>query len=104
MGEYPREAELYASRSPLHNADKLDKPVLILQGSEDRIVPPSQAEVLIDALDANDVPHAYVLFAGEGHGFVNGDSIQRALEAELSFYGKVLGFTPAGNIAQVEFC
>lgn len=104
VGEYPREAELYASRSPLHNADKLDKPVLILQGSEDRIVPPSQAEVLIDALDANDVPHAYVLFAGEGHGFVNGDSIQRALEAELSFYGKVLGFTPAGNIAQVEFC
>lgn len=101
VGAYPEQAELYAQRSPLHNADKLDRPVLILQGTEDRIVPRSQAEVLVEAMAANDVPHAYVLFEGEGHGFVELGAMTRALETELAFYGVALGFEPAGDLPVV---
>jgi len=65
-----------------------------LQGSEDKVVPPAQAEVLVAALEANGVPHRYVLFSGEGHGFHLAETIVRALSEELSFYGEVLGFEP----------
>ena len=95
VGVLPDDAEVYRSRSPLFHAERLDRPVLLLQGAEDRVVPPSQAEVLVDALVHNGVPHAYVLFEGEGHGFHSADTVVRALETELSFYGAVLGFEPA---------
>lgn len=101
VGAYPEQADVYSARSPLYNASKLDQPVLILQGSEDRIVPQSQAEVLVEAMASNDVPHAYVLFKGEGHGFVELGAITRALETELAFYGVALGFQPAGDLPVV---
>lgn len=91
----PEGAQVYRDRSPLHHADQLTRPVLLLQGSEDKVVPPSQAQVLVDALVANGVEHRYVLFAGEGHGFHLAETIVAALNEELDFYGRVLGFEPA---------
>jgi dipeptidyl aminopeptidase/acylaminoacyl peptidase len=102
VGELPEAREVYRARSPLHHADRLDRPVLLLQGSEDKVVPPSQAEVLVDALRSNGVPHAYVLFQGEGHGFSNAPTVVRALGLELAFYGQVLGFTPSDTVPPLE--
>ena len=90
------DASTYDDRSPINHVDGFDQPLLLLQGDEDEVVPPAQAEMIVDALVANDVPHAYVLFEGERHGFRRADNIVRALEAELSFYGPVFGFDPAG--------
>jgi dipeptidyl aminopeptidase/acylaminoacyl peptidase len=70
--------------------------VLLLQGAEDKVVPPSQAELFRDALAAKGIPHAYLLFEGEAHGFRRTETVVTATEAELSFYGQVLGFTPPG--------
>lgn len=90
----PGGAAVYRARSPLFHSEQLDRPVLLLQGSDDRVVPPSQAEVLVAALEANRVPHRYLRFEGEGHGFRRASTIIAALEAELAFYGEVLGFEP----------
>ncbi|WP_040159421.1 dipeptidyl-peptidase 5 [Nigerium massiliense] len=94
VGPYPECADLYAERAPLNHVDELDCPVLLLQGDEDRIVPPSQSEMFRDALAAKGIPHAYLLFEGEQHGFRKAETIVRAAEASLSFYGQVFGFTP----------
>jgi len=98
VGPWPEAADRYRDRSPLHHAEMLSRPVLLLQGEDDPIVPPSQARVLRDALKANGVPHALILFEGEAHGFRSSDTIIRALEAELAFYGQVLGFDPADDL------
>jgi dipeptidyl aminopeptidase/acylaminoacyl peptidase len=102
VGPLPDAAEVYRERSPLFHADALSQPVLLLQGAEDRIVPPAQAKVLVDALRARGVPYAYVLFPGEGHGFLASASIIRALGTELAFYGRVLGFRPADRLPPFE--
>ena len=102
VGPLPGAEAIYRERSPLFHADQLSRPVLLLQGSEDRIVPPSQAEVLVRAMAEQGVPHAYVLFPGEGHGFLAASSIVRALGTELAFYGRVLGFTPQGDLPRVS--
>ena len=96
VGPLPEAADRYRARSPLHHADGIDAPVIFLQGLEDRIVPPSQAEAMVEALDARGVPVAYVPFEGEQHGFRRAETIRAALEAELWFYGRVFGFVPAG--------
>ena len=75
--------------------------MIVLQGSEDPVVPPNQSEQLVAALAAAGVPHAYLLFEGESHGFRRAENIAAALEAELSFLGQVLGFEPAGDIEPV---
>jgi len=72
--------------------DRLTRPLIVLQGSEDAVVPPSQSEVIVEALLAKGVPVAYLLFDGEQHGFRRAENIRRAMDAELSFYGQVLGF------------
>ncbi|MFC7374818.1 prolyl oligopeptidase family serine peptidase [Brachybacterium sp. GCM10030268] len=95
VGPYPERRDLYVERAPLNHVDELEVPVLLLQGDEDRIVPPSQSELFRDALAAKGIPHAYLLFEGEQHGFRKAESIIRATEASLSFYGQVLGFSPA---------
>lgn len=94
VGPYPERKDLYVERAPLHHVEELEVPVLLLQGDEDRIVPPSQSELFRDALAAKGIPHAYLLFEGEQHGFRQASSIIRAAEATLSFYGQVLGFSP----------
>jgi dipeptidyl aminopeptidase/acylaminoacyl peptidase len=95
VGPYPERRDLYVERAPLSHVDELECPVLLLQGDEDRIVPPSQSEAFRDALAAKGIPHAYLLFEGEQHGFRKAETIVRAIEASLSFYGQVLGFSPA---------
>ncbi|UDY37081.1 S9 family peptidase [Dermatobacter hominis] len=102
VGPYPQEAARYEERSPLFHAELLDRPVLLLQGTDDPIVPPSQAEVLREALHAGGIPHALILFPGEAHGFRSAGTIVRALEAELAFYGEVLGFTPADDLPPLQ--
>jgi dipeptidyl aminopeptidase/acylaminoacyl peptidase len=101
VGAYPADKDVYVERSPINHTERLHAPMIILQGSEDRVVPPNQAEMMVDALAAKGVPHAYVLFEGEGHGFRDGANIVRALEAEYSFFAQTFGFTPADDIAQV---
>ena len=101
VGGYPEALERYRERSPIHHVDRLSTPIILLQGSEDTIVPPSQAEAMAEALDRKGLPYAFLRFEGEGHGFRQASSIQRALEAELYFYGKVFGFEPADTIEPV---
>jgi dipeptidyl aminopeptidase/acylaminoacyl peptidase len=101
VGPYPQAADLYKQRSPVHFADRLSCPVILLQGLEDKVVPPSQAEVMIAALRARRLPFAYVAFATEGHGFREAANIQQSIEAELYFYSRIFGFTSADEIAAV---
>ncbi len=102
IGPWPEAAERYRARSPVHQADQLAAPLIIFQGTEDKVVPPAQAEVLVDALRRAHLPFAYLTFEGEQHGFRQASTIRRVAEAELSFYGQVLGFTPADDIEPVH--
>jgi dipeptidyl aminopeptidase/acylaminoacyl peptidase len=102
VGPLPEAAETYRERSPIHHLDGFDRPLIVFQGLEDQIVPPNQSEAIVAALEAKGVPVAYVAFEGEQHGFRRAENIRRVLEAELWFYGDVLGFSPADDIEPVE--
>ena len=102
IGPYPEHADLYRERSPIHFVERLRAPVILFQGLEDEVVPPSQAETMVAALKRNGVPHAYLAFAGEAHGFRRSETEIRCLEAELCFYGRILGFEPADELEPVE--
>lgn len=101
VGPWPATRDTYRARSPLHHLEGFTAPVIFLQGLEDRVVPPQQAEAMVAALEARGIPVAYVTFADEQHGFRRGENIRRALEAELYFYGRVFGFTPADPLDPV---
>ena len=90
VGRYPEEQDLYRQRSPIHHTHLLSCPLLLLQGLEDEIVPPNQAEMMFEAVRDKGLPAAYVAFEGEQHGFRRAENIKRALEAELYFYAKGL--------------
>ncbi|WP_105566848.1 S9 family peptidase [Microbacterium halophytorum] len=96
VGPLPEAEQTYIDRSPLSRPETLTTPLLILQGSEDPVVPPSQSEALRDAMAANGVPHAYILFDGESHGFRRAETLERAFASELAFLGEVLGFDAPG--------
>jgi dipeptidyl aminopeptidase/acylaminoacyl peptidase len=102
IGPWPEAEELYRERSPIHFADRIRAPVLLLQGLEDEVVPPAQAEEMAAALRRSGVPHAVLMFEGEQHGFRRAETIIRSLEAELSFYGQVFRFEPADEIEEVQ--
>ncbi|MGN6586198.1 MAG: prolyl oligopeptidase family serine peptidase, partial [Solirubrobacterales bacterium] len=102
IGPYPDEAELYRERSPIYYVERLRSPVILLQGLEDKVVPPNQAETMAAALERNGVPYAYLAFEGEQHGFRKAETNIRCLESELYFYGRIIGFEPAGNPEPVE--
>ncbi|PPF63103.1 S9 family peptidase [Clavibacter michiganensis] len=103
VGPLPEAADLYEQRAPLNNVDGLSCPVLLLQGLDDEIVPPSQAERFRDALEAKGLRHAYLAYEGESHGFRRASTIISATEAELSFYGQVMGFVPVDvPVLQIE--
>ncbi len=102
VGPYPEARDVYLARSPIHHLEGFDAPMIVLQGDEDEIVPPAQAEMIVEALKAKGVPVAYLLFEGEQHGFRSADNIVAALEAELAFFGRVLGFTPADRLPDLE--
>ena len=102
VGPYPEARRLYEERSPINHADSIDAPLIVLQGSEDAIVPPDQSSAIVAALESRGVPVAYLLFEGEQHGFRRAETIVAALESELAFFGRVLGFEPADNLPPVE--
>jgi dipeptidyl aminopeptidase/acylaminoacyl peptidase len=102
VGPYPQQRNTYRERSPIHFPDRLSCPVIFFQGLEDAVVPPNQAEQMVQALASKGLPVAYVPFAGEQHGFRRAENIKRAMDAELYFYGRVFDFEPADSIEPVE--
>ncbi|MFB7251747.1 prolyl oligopeptidase family serine peptidase [Microbacterium sp. NPDC056234] len=94
VGPLPESESVYIERSPLTNADRIDVPVLLLQGEDDPVVPPSQSEAIRDALAQRGIDHEYVVYPGEGHGFRSASTIVDALERELAFLGRAFGFEP----------
>jgi dipeptidyl aminopeptidase/acylaminoacyl peptidase len=103
VGPLPEAKARYQARSPRHHAAGISAPVLFLQGLEDKIVPPSQPEAMIAAMTEAQVPSAYLTFPGEQHGFRQAETLRTALLAELSFYGRVFGFTPADATPALTF-
>jgi dipeptidyl aminopeptidase/acylaminoacyl peptidase len=102
IGAYPEMKEVYIQRSPINSVDKIKSPLLLLQGLEDKVVPPNQSELIFDALKENCIATAYLAFEGEGHGFRQPANNIKALNSELDFYGQIFGFTPAGDIETVK--
>lgn len=102
IGPYPEAVELYRARSPVHFADRLERPLLLLQGLDDKVVLPNQAEMMAAALDRKGIPYAYIPFEGEGHGFRKQENVRRALEATLAFVSRVFGFEPADELEPIE--
>lgn len=102
IGPYPEKQNIYYERSPIHFTEQLSSAVIFFQGTEDEIVPPNQAEVMVEALREKGLPVAFLLFEGEGHGFRNAENIKRTLESELYFYSRLFNFTPADGIPPVE--
>ena len=96
IGPLPEAEALYAERAPVGHVTPLTCPVLLLQGLDDPIVPPAQSEAIAADLAAYGIPHAYLAFAGESHGFRKAETVIACLEAEIAFYGEVFGFTPPG--------
>ncbi|MGH9936612.1 MAG: prolyl oligopeptidase family serine peptidase [Blastocatellia bacterium] len=101
VAPYPERADLYRERSPIHHTNLLSAPVIFFQGLEDKIVPPNQAEMMVDALRAKGLPVAYITFEGEQHGFRQAENIKRALDSELYFYSRVFGFELADPVEPV---
>jgi dipeptidyl aminopeptidase/acylaminoacyl peptidase len=101
IGPYPERADIYHARSPINFTDQLSCPVIFFQGLEDKVVPPNQAELMVEALRAKGLPVAYVAFEGEQHGFRRAENIKRALEGELYFYSRVFGFELADPVEPV---
>jgi dipeptidyl aminopeptidase/acylaminoacyl peptidase len=102
VGPWPEAMDLYRERSPVTHADSISDPLLLLQGLDDKVVPPSQSEIIVEALKRRGIPYAYIAFAGEGHGFRKAENIKRAADAHLSFLGQVSGFEPADEIEPIE--
>jgi dipeptidyl aminopeptidase/acylaminoacyl peptidase len=102
IGPYPEHRDLYIARSPIHFTDRLSCPMILFQGLEDKVVPPNQAEKMVEAVRAKKLPVAYLTFEGEQHGFRKAENIKRVLEAELYFYSKVFGFELAEPVEPVH--
>ncbi len=101
VAPWPEGADVYAARSPINHVEAISRPLLVLQGSEDPVVPPAHSEKIVEAMQRNGVPVGSIVFDGEGHGFRRAENIVRSVEAELWFYGHVLGFEPADEIEPV---
>jgi len=100
IGPYPEAKKLFEERSPLKNVKKISAAVALFHGSEDRVVSSEQSEMIYKALKEKRTPVMFMLFEGEGHGFVTSDAIKKSVEAELYFYSKLFGFSPADQLAQ----
>ena len=102
IGPYPQRRDLYVKRSPIHFTSRIACPMILFQGLEDNVVPPNQAEKMVEAVRANGLPVAYLTFKGEQHGFRKAENIKRVLQAELYFYSKVFGFKLADPVEPVK--
>ena len=101
VGPYPERRDLYLARSPINFTDELRCALILFQGDEDKIVPPSQSQMMFDAVRQKGLPTAYLLFRGEQHGFRKAESLKRAHEAELYFFSKIFGFEPGEPIEPI---
>ncbi len=101
VGRYPEERAIYTERSPIYHLGQLSAPILLLQGTEDRVVPPAQAEMLAEAARQKHLPVALIMFEGEGHGFRRAETIKAATEAQIYFFGRILGFEPADRVSPI---
>jgi dipeptidyl aminopeptidase/acylaminoacyl peptidase len=102
IGPFPERRDLYRARSPIRFVDRISCPMILFQGLEDKIVPPNQAEMMVEAVRAKGLPVAYISFEGEQHGFRKAENIKRTLESELYFYSRVFGFSLADPIEPVR--
>ncbi len=102
VGRYPEQIERYRERSAIHFPERISCPLIIFQGLDDKIVPPNQAQTMVAALKEKGLPHAYLAYEGEGHGFRRAENIKHALESELYFYSRIFGFTLADAVTPVE--
>jgi dipeptidyl aminopeptidase/acylaminoacyl peptidase len=102
IGPYPERRDLYIQRSPIHFTERLACPMILFQGLEDKVVPPNQAEMMVEAVRAKGLPVAYLTLAGEQHGFRKAENIKRVLESELYFYSKMFGFNLADDVEPVQ--
>lgn len=102
IGPFPERRDLYEARSPLYHLDQLNRPMIILQGLEDKIVPPNQAQLMFEAVRGKELPVAYLAFEGEQHGFRKSENIKRSIEAELYFYSRIFDFPLADPIEPVH--
>jgi dipeptidyl aminopeptidase/acylaminoacyl peptidase len=101
VGRYPEEGATYIERSPIHHLDQLSAPILLLQGTEDRVVPPKQAQLLAAAVRQKHLPVALIMFEGEGHGFRSAETIKAATEAQIYFLSRILGFEAADRVPPI---
>jgi dipeptidyl aminopeptidase/acylaminoacyl peptidase len=101
VGPYPEARARYVERSPIHHLDQLSAPILLLQGTDDKVVPPDQTEMMAEAARQKGLPVAMIMFEGEGHGFRRADTIKAATEAQLYFLGRILGFEPADRVSPI---
>jgi dipeptidyl aminopeptidase/acylaminoacyl peptidase len=95
VGPWPEKKDIYRQRSPLHKVDQITCPVILLQGLQDKVVPPQQTKQMYETLKRDGKITSYVSYPEEGHGFRSGETIAHSLLAELEFYSKVFGFEPA---------
>jgi len=102
VGAYPELKDLYRARSPVYYTEKLNCPVIFLQGADDKVVLPNQAELMVEALRKKGVPVAYLLYEGEGHGFRKAENIKRSLDGQFYFFAKIFGYEPADRLEPVE--
>jgi dipeptidyl aminopeptidase/acylaminoacyl peptidase len=102
VGPWPAAKALYRERSPITHAASISNPLLLLQGLDDKVVPPQQAEVIVEALKRRQIPYAYIAFEGEGHGFRKAENVKRATEAHLSFLAQLCGFDLADEVEPIE--
>ncbi|HLF02146.1 MAG TPA: prolyl oligopeptidase family serine peptidase, partial [Anaerolineales bacterium] len=102
IGPYPERRDLYLERSPIHFAQRLNCPMILFQGLEDKIVPPNQAEMMFEAVRAKELPVAYVPYEGEQHGFRQAKNIKHSLDSELYFYSKIFKFELADKVEPIE--
>jgi dipeptidyl aminopeptidase/acylaminoacyl peptidase len=102
IGPYPKDRQLYLERSPINHLDQLSAPMLLLQGTEDMVVPPEQAEMLAAAARRRGLPVALIMFEGEGHGFRRAETIKAAIEAQIYFLGRIFGFEPADQVPPIS--
>ena len=102
VGPWPEAKAVYEARSPINHVHRFSAPMIVLQGDEDPVVPPNQSEMIVAALVARGIPVAYLLFEGEQHGFRKAENVVCALEAELAFFGEILGFDPADELPTLE--
>lgn len=102
VGKYPEEKALYKVRSPINHIDRLTCPIIFFQGLKDKVVPPSQTEIMVAEMHKKGLPYSYITFEYEQHGFCNVETIKTTLESELYFFAQFFGFKPADILLPIK--